>query len=95
MKDKLIKQLYDIWDELSYGLRWLCLCPSPAKRLVTVISLALILGGANIYFVVSSIYNTGKRDAQKEFLEVEHIKPLELPTQPGDSINQIKKKLYE
>ncbi|KAA6304665.1 hypothetical protein EZS27_043688, partial [termite gut metagenome] len=93
--DKIIKQLADIWDELTYGLRRLCLCPSPAKRLVTVLVLAVVLGGANIYFVVSSIYNIGKRDAQKEFLEVEHIKELELPTHSNDSINQLKKQMYE
>jgi hypothetical protein len=89
MKDKLITQLKDIRDELTYGIRRLCLCPSPAKRMVTVLILALVLGGLNIWFVVSSIYNMGKNDARKEFLELQHIESLELP-QKNDSIKSIK-----
>ncbi|GHT02148.1 hypothetical protein AGMMS50276_31800 [Synergistales bacterium] len=97
MKDKLITQLKDVWDEMTYGLRWLCLCPSPAKRLVTVLILILVCGGLNIWFVVSSIYNTGKNDARKEFLELQHIESLKL-LQKNDSINyelKIKSKEYE
>jgi hypothetical protein len=94
MRTSIKNQLTDIWDEFCYGLRWLCGKPSPLKRLITVLILAVGLGGANIYLVVSSIYNIGKRDAQKEYMEIEHIKQVELK-HSNDSINQLKKQLYE
>jgi hypothetical protein len=89
MKDKLIKQLCYIRGELTYGIRWLCLCPSPGKRLVTVLVLAAVFGGANIWFVANSIYSMGKRDTEKKFLELQHIEPLDLQ-HASDSIPSIK-----
>jgi hypothetical protein len=94
MKDTIGKQLSHIWGELTYGIRWLCLCPSPGKRLVTVLVLVAVFGGANIWFVASSIYNMGKRDAEKKFLELQHIEPLELQ-HPKDSIHSIKNLHWE
>ncbi|MDR2384546.1 MAG: TraL conjugative transposon family protein [Tannerella sp.] len=94
MKDKLITQLRDMWGELTYGIRWLCLCPSPGKRLVTVLVLVVVFGGANIWFVANSIYNMGKRDAEKKILELQHIEPVELPVS-GDSIQAIKNFKWE
>ncbi|MDR1895417.1 MAG: TraL conjugative transposon family protein [Prevotellaceae bacterium] len=95
MKTNIGNHLADIWGELCYGLRWLCGKPSPLKRLITVLVLAVGLGGANIYLVVSSIYNMGKNDARKAFLELQHIESLELP-QKNDSINyKLKSKEYE
>jgi hypothetical protein len=94
MKTTIKNQLTDIWDELCYGLRRLCGEPSPMKRLITVLILAVGLGGANIYLVVSSIYSIGKGDARKEYMEMEHIKELERQHK-GDSIHQLKKQLYE
>jgi hypothetical protein len=79
MKDKLITQLRDIWGELTYGIRWLCFCPSPGKWLVTVFVLVVVFGGANIWFIANSIYNMGKRDVERKFLELQHIEPVELP----------------
>jgi hypothetical protein len=94
MKTNIRNQLTDIWDEFCYGLRRLCGKPSPLKRLVTVLVLAVGLGGANLYLIVSSIYNIGKRDARKEYMKIEHIKQAELK-HSNDSINQLKKQLYE
>ncbi|MDR0431097.1 MAG: TraL conjugative transposon family protein [Tannerellaceae bacterium] len=79
MKDRLITRLRDIWDELTCGIRWFCLCPSPGKRLITALVLTVVLGGVNIWFITNSIYNMGKRDAEKKFLELQHIEPVELP----------------
>jgi hypothetical protein len=93
MKTNIRNQLTNIWDELCYGLRRLCGKPSPLKRLITVLILAVGLGGANIYLVVSSIYSIGKRDG-KEYMRIEHIKQVELK-HSNDSINQLKKQLYE
>jgi hypothetical protein len=99
MKDKLITQLRDMWGELTYGIRWLCLCPSPGKRMVTVLVLVVVLGGANIWFVANSIYNMGKRDAEKKFLELkiggsqlQRIEPVEWPLFK-DSIYSIKNQM--
>jgi hypothetical protein len=78
------KQLIIIRNWADERLRHICGKPSPAKRLVTVLVLAVILGGTNIYFVVSSIYNIGKHDA--ELMQIEHIKQLELH-HSNDSIN--------
>jgi hypothetical protein len=90
MKEKIITQIRHICGELTYGIRWLCLCPSPGKRLVTVLILIVVFGGLNIWFVVSSIYNTGKRDARKEFLKIEHAGKMELQHK-ADSVGTIKK----
>jgi hypothetical protein len=89
MKEKIITQLRHIWDELTYGIRWLCLCPSPGKRMVTVLILIVIFGGLNIYFIVNSIYSIGKRDAEKQFMEIRYIETLELQHK-ADSIKSIK-----
>jgi hypothetical protein len=91
MKINGIKEvLSDVWGELTYGVRWLCLRPSPGMRLSIIITLFAVLSVTNIWFVVSSIYNTGKRDARKEFLEIEHAGRLELQHK-NDSIKTVKR----
>jgi hypothetical protein len=91
MKINGIKEvLSDIWGELTYGVRWLCLRPSPDVRLSIIVFLIVASSVANIWFVVSSIYNTGKRDARKEFLEIEHAGKLKLQHKT-DSIKTIKR----
>ena len=68
--------------ELGYWcddkLRSFCGEITPDKRL-TVIAIFLLIGTlVNLYFTFSSVYNLGHKDAQKDFIEVEHIKQLEL-----------------
>ena len=87
---KLKETLSDVWDELTYGIRWLCLRPSPGKRLSIIIFLVIVSSTINIWFVANSIYNIGKRDARKEFLEIEHAGKLELQHK-NDSIKTVKK----
>ena len=87
---KLKETLEDVWGELTYGVRWLCLRPSSGVRLLIIIVLFVVLSAANIWFVASSIYNIGKRDARKEFLEMEHAGKLELQHK-NDSIKTVKK----
>jgi hypothetical protein len=86
--------LGDVWGELTYGVRWLCLRPSPGVRLSIIITLFVVLSVTNIWFVVSSIYNAGKRDARKEFLEIEHAGRLELQHK-NDSIKTIKRMKFK
>ncbi|MDR1864470.1 MAG: TraL conjugative transposon family protein [Bacteroidales bacterium] len=81
------EQLLRLEDRAEYHFRRLCGQPSPMKRLVTVLILVLVFGGLNIWLVVSSIYNIGKRDAER--IHIEHIKQLELK-HSADSMLSIK-----
>jgi len=78
MKTKIIELLQDITGEITCGLRYLCGKPSPVKRLVLV----LVIGGALyisfIYTLADAIYSIAKNDAEKEFMEVEHMRRLNL-----------------
>jgi hypothetical protein len=84
--------LTNAWDEIEYGLRLLCGRPSPMKRFIAVLVIGGALAAANLYFVVSSIYSIGKRDAEREFLRLQHIESLKLQS---DSINNSNSKSYE
>ena len=87
---KINEILKDVWGELTYGVRWLCLRPSPGVRLSIIVFLIIAASAANIWFVANSIYSIGKRDAWKEFLEIEHAGKLELQHK-NDSIKTVKK----
>jgi hypothetical protein len=80
----------DIWGELTYGVRWLCLRPSPGVRLLIIVLFIVASSAINIWFVTSSIYSAGKRDARKEFLEIEHAGKIELQHK-NDSIKAVKR----
>ena len=88
---KLINKFLD-W--VDYGLRRLCGELTPEKRLITILAMCVIFGIGSIYMTVSSIYNIGKRDAEQKYLELEHIKRLELQYS-NDSIKQLNRKEYE
>jgi hypothetical protein len=87
--NKLKKEYLRFEDWAEYTFRRLCGRPTPLKRFITVLIIGGILAFVNIWFVVSSIYNMGKRDAEKEFLELQHIQTLELQHK-NDSIKSIK-----
>jgi len=67
---------------------------SPERRLITILAFCIIFGSMSIYITVSSIYNIGKRDAEKKYLEIEHIEKFELQ-HSNDSTNHGKKQIYE
>ena len=77
-KKKIIGQLENAWDWIDESLRRLCGKPTPLKRLIAV----LIIGGAlsigYVYMLASSIYNMGKRDAERDFLELQHIEQVKM-----------------
>jgi len=77
-------------DKIEYSLKRLCGQPTPFKRFIVVLVLGSILAIANIALVVSSIYNIGKQDAEKTFLELQHIKSLELQHSSDSVKNQLK-----
>jgi hypothetical protein len=89
IRKKVVEFMSDVWGEIEYGLRCLCGRPSPVKRFIAVLTVGGVLAAANIYFVANSIYNMGKRDAEKKFLELQHIEPVELPL-TKDSIYSMK-----
>jgi hypothetical protein len=95
MKENLITQLRNIRDEILYGIRRLCGRPTPEKRIATVLLLCGVLAVGNLYYVISSIYSAGRRDAEREFLKIEHIKRLDWQPVGKDSINLLKHKTYE
>ncbi|MDR2148092.1 MAG: TraL conjugative transposon family protein [Tannerella sp.] len=66
-------------SEMEFGLRKLCGKSSPLKRFIAVISVCGILAVVNIYFVADSLYSMGKRDAEKQFLKLQHIRQPEMP----------------
>jgi hypothetical protein len=94
IKAKIKDFLSNAWDELDYGLKRLCGQPSPMHRFVAVLVIGGALAVANLYFVVSSIYKTGKQEAEKQFMEWHHIKTPELGSKQ-DSINILNHKKYE
>ncbi|MDR1717674.1 MAG: TraL conjugative transposon family protein [Prevotella sp.] len=94
LRDKIKEFLISTRDEAGYRLRMLCGKPSPVKRLIIVLAIGGSLAAANIYFVASSIYNMGKSDAGKRFLELRHIEPPEL-LHKSDSIRSIRDYMLE
>jgi hypothetical protein len=85
---KIKEKFTALQNWIDYGLRCLCFRLSPAGRMISSVLLLVFFGIASIYITVSSIYRIGKRDAEEEFLKVEHIRQLELQ-QKSDSINQL------
>lgn len=87
-KNTLLKLRNWLDDKLCYA------CGSLSKDTRIVIIVSFIIGGSilSIYWTVSSIYNIGKKSAEKEFMEIRHIERLEL--QHKDSINHYQSDEY-
>ena len=77
-------------DKLDGFLRWMCGRLTPGKRLAVVLTMLLSFSILSVYMTVSSIYNMGRRDAGKEYMEIEHIRDLDLRRERKDSINLYK-----
>jgi hypothetical protein len=73
---------------MEHRLKRICGKPSPMKRLVFVIVVCVVLAVANIWFLVSSVYNIGKNDAEKELMKMQHIEGLELPKRKESKENK-------
>ena len=94
LRKKAVEFVSGAWGEIEYGLRCLCGRPSPIKRFIVAVTVGGVLAIANIYFIASSIYNMGKRDAERKFLELQHIEPVEWPLSK-DSIHSNKNFKWE
>nr|WP_250709104.1 TraL conjugative transposon family protein [Bacteroides fragilis] len=79
----MINKLSDKADE---WLRRICGRLTPGKRLAVILTMLLTFSFLSIYMTVSSIYNMGRRDAEKEMIEIEHIRDLDLPHGRKDSL---------
>ena len=65
---------------------------SPDARVIVILVMLFVFGAGSIYMTVSSIYNMGKKSAEKDFMEIKHIERLKL--QRKDNINQYQLKEY-
>jgi hypothetical protein len=92
IKAKIMNLLHNLWERIDYGIRWACYGIFPAGRLIIILTFFLLYGILAIYVTVSSIYLIGKQDAEREFLELQHIESLKLQ---NDSINILNQKQYE
>jgi hypothetical protein len=94
---KIKKWVTGLQDWIDYGINRICNGMSPLARLLSVLVVGLACGIAFIYIMTASIYNIGKRDAEKEFLQLQHIERLELQSKQSknDSINILNQKEYE
>jgi hypothetical protein len=94
---KKVKQwITGLQDWIDCGINRICYSMSPLARLLSVLVVGLVCGIAFLYMMIASIYNIGKRDAEKEFLQLQHIESLELqPKVKNDSINILNQKEYE
>jgi hypothetical protein len=78
MKMKINEFQTKAWCKIEHRLKRICGRPSPMKRLVTVLVIGVVLAFVNVWFLISSIYNIGKNDAEKELMNLQHIERLEL-----------------
>lgn len=93
MKTRAGDFLANLQNEIRYCLRQLCGKPSPMKRLIAVLLIGGALAVANIYFLVSAIYNIGRRDAEIEFIKLQY-EMLKLQ-QKENSINILEQHEYD
>lgn len=84
----MIRKLSDYFDQ---WLRRMCGRMTPGKRLAVILTMLLTFSFLSVYMTISSIYNMGRRDAEKELLEIEHIRDLDLRPERGDSIQDLYK----
>jgi hypothetical protein len=92
---KKIKQwIIGLQDWIDCGIDRICYSMSPLARLLSVLAVGFACGIAFIYIMIASIYNIGKRDAENKFIELQHIKSIELQNH-NDSINILNQKEYE
>ena len=64
--------------KIEFRIKRFCGKPSPKKRLIAVSVIIVLIAIVNIWFLVSSIYNIGKNDAEKELIKLQHIEKLEI-----------------
>jgi hypothetical protein len=89
MKKKFFEFAASVMEALEYRLRLIVGKPTRAKKFIIVTALGTVLCIAFFYTLINSIYMQGKTQAQKEWMELQHIKP---PVLKSDSTKQLKVK---
>jgi hypothetical protein len=89
---KIIEFMRDAMGEIAFGLKQLCGRPSPVKRFIIVAVAGAAMGIASVCVLVTSVYNLGHANAQKEIPNLNTVRQLNMKT---DSITILKQKLYE
>jgi hypothetical protein len=84
MKKRIFELLTNIREKAERRLRLLCTKSSPRKRFITVLVTGCALSLFFIYTLVKSIYNIGTQDAQRDFMELQHIRLPELQKDATD-----------
>lgn len=74
MKERIKELGYWCEDKLKN----LCGEITPDKRLTVIIVFLAIGTLANLYLTFSAVYNLGRDNTKEDFIELEHIKQLEL-----------------
>jgi hypothetical protein len=92
---KMKQWLTGLQDRIDDGINRICYRMSPPVRLLSVLVVGLACTVASLHITITSIYNIGKRDAEKEFLELQHIQSPELQHSKDSINNQLNKKFYE
>ena len=94
MRERIKYFLIGAWDEITYGMRCALGRATPMKRFIVILIIGIALSVGYFYSIISSIYNIGKRDAEREFMELQHIETLKLQ-KGNDSINILNQTEYE
>ncbi len=66
------KKLTAVRDWMEDGLRSLLGRITPDGRIIVILVMLFVFGAGSIYMTVSSIYNIGKKSAEKEFMETKN-----------------------
>ena len=94
LKTKIKERLSDSMDWIEYGLHRLYGKPTMMKQFIIVLILGSALSVFSIYTLIHSIYNMGRIEAGKEWMEIKHSRQLEL-SNSKDSINILNKEEHE
>ena len=78
-------------DKVDEWLRRMCGRLTPGGRLAVILTMLLTFSFLSIYMTVSSVYNMGKRDAEKKYMDIEHIRDINLRRERKDSIDNLLK----
>jgi len=87
LRIKLKEYASKAWNKIEDFLKRICVQPAPMTRFILVLIMGGMLAAASIFFIFNSFYNMGKHDAEKKFLEFQHIQPLEMQAH-NDSITK-------
>jgi len=86
--------LTNAWGEFKYNLGYCLGQLTPARRFMLVLIFGGVLGTAYVCILYKAVYNMGKRDAEKEFLEIRHIERLNFQSKQN-SINFLNQEEYD